>query len=259
MSPASYDEIAVWYDERIREGPLGLFHLFVVPEVLKLAGVVEGRQICDLACGQGAVARRLAKRGANFVGVDVSSKMLDLARRYERDEPLGVTYTRDDAQTLAAFADEAFDGVVCNMALTDIPDLGKTLRSVARVLLPGGWFVFSIVPPYFQSPGSPRFVQDDEGVVSGIEVRDYFSEGFWRRVEPNGVRGRVGAYHRTLSTCVNSLVDAGLHIENFVEPRVTGSLAEFAPVYESVPAVLISRCRKVSGYGGREGMKVGEP
>lgn len=184
--------------------------------------------------------------------------MLDLARRYERDEPLDVTYTRDDAQALAKFDDKAFDGVVCNMALMDIPDLGKTLRSVARVLLSGGWFVFSIVPPYFQSPGSPRFVRDDEGVVSGIEVRDYFSEGFWRRAEPNGVRGRIGAYHRTLSTYVNSLVDADFHVESFVEPRADGPLSESAPVYESVPAVLISGCRKGRGYEARESMKAGE-
>ncbi len=63
MTGADYDEIAGWYDEAVRGGPLALFHEFVIPILLDLTGETEGQRICDLACGQGIVARRLAERG----------------------------------------------------------------------------------------------------------------------------------------------------------------------------------------------------
>jgi ubiquinone/menaquinone biosynthesis C-methylase UbiE len=243
LDRATYDEITYWYDEAIRSGTFAEFHEFVISSLLDLVGDLRGLRVLDLACGQGVVARRLAERGATVVGVDISAAMLDLARYYERSELRGITYRQEDAGSLAGLADESFDGVVCNMALMDIADLPACLDSVARVLRPGGSFVFSIVPPFFQTPGSPRWVREN-GKIVGLEVRNYFTEGYWRRDNPEGVRGKVGAYHRTLSTYVNELVRAGLAIERFVEPPATGRLAEIAPVYKEVPAALLARCAK---------------
>jgi SAM-dependent methyltransferase len=248
LDRAAYDGIAEWYDEAIRSGTFAAFHEFVISALLDLAGDLRGLRILDLACGQGVVTRRLAERGAKAVGVDISAAMLDLARHYERSEPRGITYRQEDAGSLAGLADESFDGVVCNMALMDILDLRACLGSVARVLRPGGAFVFSIVPPYFQTPGSPRWIREN-GTIVGLEVRKYFNEGHWRRDEPDGVRGKVGAYHRTLSTYVNEVVRAGLAIERFVEPPATGRLAEISPVYKEVPAVLLARCAKPGNEG----------
>ncbi|HJO82451.1 MAG: hypothetical protein QGG34_00325 [SAR202 cluster bacterium] len=60
----------------------------------------------------------------------------------------------------------------------------------------------------------------------------------------DGVRGRVGAYHRTLSTYLNGLVGAGLAIEELVEPR--GAVPTLASMRDTsaVPAFLAVRCRK---------------
>jgi ubiquinone/menaquinone biosynthesis C-methylase UbiE len=243
LTPADYDEIAGWYDEAVRSGPLGPFHEWIIPIVLDLAGEVEGQRICDLACGQGIVSRRLADMGAQVVGVDVSAGMLDLARGYEREEPRGITYIRGDAMALDVVADRTFDGVVCSMALIDIPDLAATLRTVSRILRPRGWFVFSVVHPVLQTPGSPRWVIE-EGEIVGLQLRDYFAEGFWRRDKPEGLRGRVGAHHRTLSTYVNELSRSGLTIECLLEPRASGRFAETAPVYQDVPVALVVRCEK---------------
>jgi len=240
---SGYDEIAEWYDEAIRKGALTPFHDWIVPITVDLAGGVEDYRVCDLACGQGVVARRLAERGARVLGVDVSEKLLDLARQYERDEPRGVEYERGDAQTLNAVPDGAFDGVVCNMSLMDIPDLDTTLGAVSRVLRPGGWFVFSVVHPICQTPGSPWWAWEGEAIV-GVEVRDYFAEGYWRRGNPEGVRGRLGAHHRTLSTYVNGLARFGLCIERLLEPRATGEYADLAPVHRHVPVALVVRCAK---------------
>src|SRR5439155_7683106 len=124
------------------------------PAVEALMGKVAGRRICDLACGQGRVARHLADRGASIVGIDLSAKLLAIARHHEDVAPRGIEYRHADARSLDGVADGTFDGVVCHMALMDIPDLAPTLRSCACSLQPGGWFVFSILLPLYPTAWS---------------------------------------------------------------------------------------------------------
>jgi ubiquinone/menaquinone biosynthesis C-methylase UbiE len=57
--------------------------------------------------------------------------------------PHGIEYLRADARSLDGIPDCGFDGVICFMALIDIPDLAPTLHTVARILRSGGWFVFA--------------------------------------------------------------------------------------------------------------------
>ena len=247
MTAAAYDAIADWYDESVRNG--ALIHELVFPTLHALAGAVAGQRVCDLACGQGVVARQLARRGAAVVGVDLSTKLLDFARRYEEVEPLGIAYLHDDAQPLAAVGDAAFDGVACNMALMDIPDLAATCRVVRRVLRPGGWFAFTITHPCAEmARRRTHLVREGSGVR---EVRGYFVEGPWRSASPEGVRGKVDAHHRTLSTYLNTAVDAGLALERLAEPPATGLMAERVPRYAEVPAILGARCRRPAREEGR--------
>lgn len=240
---AAYDEIADWYDDSLKHSPIALFHELAIPAVLDLAGEVKGSKVCDLACGQGIVSRRLADLGADVVGIDISEKLLDIARRYERSGSGGISYIHDDAQKLDTVADGAFEGVVCNLAFMDIPDAPPVFRAVHRVLAPGGWFVFSIVHPCYLTPGSPRWVWE-EGMVVGMEVREYFEEGYWRKETPEGVRGRVGSHHRTLSSYVNALSEAGLAVEKLKEPRATEKIASYLPGYKEVPGILVVRSEK---------------
>lgn len=236
---SAYDAIADWYDEVVREG--ALIHDLVLPQMLDWMNDLAGQHVCDVACGQGWLARELARRGAQVTGVDLSGELLAKARSYEAHEPLGITYLHDDAQQLGSLADTSFDGATCNMALTDIPDLHATLRSIARILRPGGWFMFAITHPCYQTPDSD-WISGADGTFRR-EVGGYFVEGFWRSDNPNGVRGKVGAHHRTLSSYLNSLRAAGLRLEQIAEPQANGALAERLPGYAVVPAVLLVYCR----------------
>jgi hypothetical protein len=125
----------------------------------------------------------------------------------------------------------------------DIPDLAPTLRGVGRILRPGGWFVFAILHPCYHTARSGPLEMGGQTVRI---VGEYFREGHWRSDDRPGPPGKVGAYHRTLSTYVNALTDAGLIIDRMSEPRFTGKLAEARPIWAEVPAVLIVRCRKAA-------------
>jgi 2-polyprenyl-3-methyl-5-hydroxy-6-metoxy-1,4-benzoquinol methylase len=247
MTTSTYDEIAEWYDwwvgtHSMREDPY-------FPAVEALMGEVCGQRICDLACGQGRAARHLADQGARVVGIDLSAKLLDIARRHEEAAPRGIEYIHADARSLDSETLGVFDGVVCFMALMDIPDLAPTLRGVARMLRPGGWFVFAILHPCFHTAQSGE-LETPEGAVRTIGR--YFEEGYWRSDTRTGPPGKVGAYHRTLSTYINALTDAGLHLERLSEPRRAAADIPNSPsfsggnrsVWGEVPAILVAACRK---------------
>jgi 2-polyprenyl-3-methyl-5-hydroxy-6-metoxy-1,4-benzoquinol methylase len=236
---AAYDAIAEWYDTLVRKG--GLIHDLVLPTIDELMGDVAGQRICDLACGQGLVARQLAKQGAKVIAVDLSSELIKIARRYQNNTSDAILYVQGDAQALP-LQSELYDGVICNMALMDIPDLAATFLSVQRMLRRTGWFIFSITHPCLEiSRAQSRWMVEPTDLR---EVNSYFVEGPWHSDNPDGVRGRVAVYHRTLSTYVNTVRQAGLTIERLVEPqafsRIDGSDAG-NPEY---PSLLVILCKK---------------
>jgi 2-polyprenyl-3-methyl-5-hydroxy-6-metoxy-1,4-benzoquinol methylase len=80
VTHASYNDIAQWYDQFLRERPV--YTEVLLPNLLRLIGAVKGEVICDLACGQGWVARELARGGAQVTGLDLAPNLLALARGY---------------------------------------------------------------------------------------------------------------------------------------------------------------------------------
>jgi ubiquinone/menaquinone biosynthesis C-methylase UbiE len=232
----SWSDIAGWYDDLIEAGSGP--HEMAVETLLALVPPLAGLTVLDVACGTGLATRALATAGAETVtGTDSSAAMLDRARSHGGGDD--ATYVVDDAQTLATFADSSVDGVTCQLALMDIPDLDRALAAVHRVLRPGGWFVFVIAHPCFLGRGAGPTVVDGRPAVV---VPEYLEERFWRSANPQGVR-RAGQHHRTVSTYLNALVTAGFALEEVVEPRASALLAEQQPLYAVVPLLLAARVR----------------
>jgi SAM-dependent methyltransferase len=235
MDPlARYDRISEMYHAVVGEDvtdPATAALLELVPET-------HGVRVLDLACGQGRISRELARRGAGVVGMDVSDRLLEVARQIERAEPMGIAYVPGDAARADALPGERFDGVVCNFGLSDIDDLDGALATVRRVLPDGGWFVFSLLHPCF--PG-----WDDDAPSSWPPDRGYFAEGWWL-ASNSGFRGQVGANHRMLATYLNALARHGLWLEVVAEPEPGEEWAARAPDRVPVPVYLAARCRMSS-------------
>lgn len=95
---------------------------------------------------------------------------------------------------------------------------------VAAVVRSQGWIVLSLFHPCF--PG-----RDGTGTLSSWPPEHGYSWEGWWTTNSDGVRGHVGAYHRTLSTYLNAVLGAGLEIVEVIEPAA------------DVPRFLILRCR----------------
>jgi SAM-dependent methyltransferase len=194
------------------------------PAFLAFIGDLRGRQVLDAGCGEGSNTRILARRGARMTGVDISERMIDLARQAERAEPLGIRYERTSYADLGRFADGSFDAVVSFMALMDGPRFDLAMREAFRVLRPGGMLAFSITHPCFLTKGA-TWLRDEAGVKVKWMVSGYFdSTGWverWRFEDASKEQPEfaVPRFDRTLSEYVNPLIAAGFVLKEIQEPR----------------------------------------
>lgn len=228
---ARYDEIADIYEQRSGKSVRDA----ATAALLDLAGDVSGLRLLEVACGPGRVARELARRGAALTGLDISDALLAMARAYEAAEPLGIGYLHADVTASGVLEGQAFDGVACNYGLSDIDDLDGVLSNVARLLRPGGFFVFSLLHPCFPGWGS-------DAPSSWPPDRGYYQEGWWLAGN-TGYRGRVGASHRMISTYLNSLTRHELVLDRAVEPLPDQSMEERRPPGAvHVPFYFAARC-----------------
>lgn len=180
---------------------------------LELLGDVSGRRVLDLGCGAGQLAFYLADAGAaEVIGIDASERMLDVARA-QWAHPR-VSYRRESMED-AGFSPGAFDLVVSSLALHYVRDYASLVRHIAHWLTPGGLLVFSTEHPIYTARSSADgWVISAQGTRIAWALDDYTEEGLREhRWFVDGVR----RYHRTLSTLLNGLIDAGLVIERVVE------------------------------------------
>lgn len=215
--------------------------------MLSMLGNVNGRCVCDLACGEGFLSRILASRGARVTGVDISRTLLDHARRHLQQE--NISYVLDDAQSLNRITSSSMDAVVCNMALMDIPDLSATLASVRRILIDSGTFVFHILHPCFFTPfnvKNPPEELDSEGNFVAVRTTRYSVEGKWYS-NGTGMCGTLGSYHRMLSTYFNALFVNGFQLIELYEPIEPADTASTVRQMGSiVPTHLIAKSTALS-------------
>jgi len=223
MNEAKYNQAADFYSDFVeKELSSSTSVLTVVTEQTVIAlDDVSGLHVCDLACGQGHLSRRLAKLGARVTAIDVSTSLIKRAKQLTPNA-LKITYFLDDAQSLDKIDNGSFDVVVINMALMDIPGHRNVFENCHRILNSGGAFVFSILHPCFESPfnlENPPVESSPSGDFLACRISQYLEEGHWIS-GGDGVRGKVGAYHRTLSTYLNDLICSGFKIQKVYEPHL---------------------------------------
>lgn len=191
------------------------------PVLWDFTGEVRGQKVLDAGCGTGYLTRKLADRGAQVVGVDLSEKMVEIARAASP----ALDFRVDSVTALDSLADGAFDLLVSNYVLMDVPDLGETMRSFARVLRPGGAAVVIFSHPCF--PQSRR--SEGPGPLSSYRwEKPYFDAR--RMVDPPWAHftSEFIWFHRPLSDYWKAFQNAGFNVARFEEPRLTPDRAHQA-------------------------------
>jgi SAM-dependent methyltransferase len=201
---------------------------FNTPAFFAMLPDIEGLAGLDVGCGEGHNTRLLAGRGARVTGIDISPTFVRYAKEAEEEHPLGIRYEVASAVNIP-FEDASFDFATAFMNLMDMPEAGRVLAEVFRVLGPGGFLQFSIGHPCFDTHHC-KDVRDNNGLTYAVEVGGYFrgmdgevEEWIFSAAPPEMREGlrpfRVPRFTRTLSEWLNLLIDSGFVIERLGEPR----------------------------------------
>lgn len=189
------------------------------PVLWSFAGDVAGRRVLDAGCGTGYLSRKLQARGARVTGVDLSERMIEIARVADP----GGDFRVDSCAGLLTLGDREFDLVISNYVLMDTPDLEQTLGAFHRVLKPSGAAVVIVSHPCF--PQGRARVAADGTTVSYEWPEPYFEPR--RRTDPpwGHFTSDFLWWHRPLSDYWKAFVAAGFTIDEFDEPGRTRAAA----------------------------------
>ncbi|MBD2346908.1 class I SAM-dependent methyltransferase [Anabaena subtropica] len=193
--------------EWIREKPISLSDFTARPFVLELCEPVTELRVLDLGCGEGYCSRELRRRGAAQVhGIDISQSMIEAARLQELENSLDISYEVGCATNLQQIPDGEIDLVVAVFLFNylTITQTQECMAEVARILRPGGQFVFSIPHPsfpYMREPAYP-FYFEVEGTGYFSKRDQQFPGRIWKR---DGSWLDVRLIHKTLEDYFNAL------------------------------------------------------
>lgn len=237
-----WEEHAGWWQEGFTEGADPEYTDQILPLIADLLAGYP--RVLDIGTGEGQIARLLAGDDVEVTGVDPSLAQLAAARE-RGGRPV---YVRASAASLP-FRSAAFDGAVACLVFEHIVEMEEAIREVARVLRPGGRFMFLLNHPLLQTPDSGWI---DDHVLDPPEqywrIGEYLVEDISDHEVDNGVF--IPFVHRPLSRYVNTMAEAGLTIERMIEPPPPASFLERAPEYPAaatIPRLLVLVAARLSG------------
>ena len=214
--------------KKLREREVNANVLFEIPTLHELMPDLKDKRVLDLGCGMGEHCKDYIKRGAKrVVGVDISEKMLEVARKENSDE--NILYLNIPMEDISSI-DEKFDVVISSLAMHYIEDFDGVVKAVYSLLDKGGIFLFSQENPMntCYSGGSSRWTLDENGVKIHANIANYCVE---KRFDSTWFVDGVQKYHRMFSTIVNTLADAGFKIVKMAEPYPSEELVKKYPEY----------------------------
>ncbi len=217
---------------------------FNTPAFLDLLPEVRGLHGLDVGCGEGYNTRLLTDRGASMAAIDISDIFIHHAAEIP-SEDRGIKYGVASAVNLP-FANAIFDFATGFMSFMDIPEIEKVLSEICRVLKPSGFIQFSISHPCFDTPHRKN-LRDSDGRTYAFEIGEYFRNLNGEMLEFNKPDSqaakdgfplmRIPRFSRTLSQWINALLDSGLTIERFNEPRPVDGQVQDCPGLQDAQVV----------------------
>jgi 2-polyprenyl-3-methyl-5-hydroxy-6-metoxy-1,4-benzoquinol methylase len=252
----AWDQNAAFWDERMGEGN-DFVEVLTWPSTERMLNLKPGERVLDIACGNGLTSRRMAAMGAEVVGVDFAREMIARARRRTAEEAGGLTFEIVDATdeaALLALGEGQFDAALCAMALFDMAEIDPLMRSLPRLLRPGGRFVFSVLHPCFNNSHVVQMaeMEDREGeivTVYSVKVSGYMTPTVARGAAIAGQPKPQLYFHRPLQVLLGAGFKAGFVLDALEErsfpadhPHTRSPLA-WGGNFCEIPPVLVARMR----------------
>ncbi|MBA3236576.1 MAG: class I SAM-dependent methyltransferase [Chloroflexi bacterium] len=178
-----------------------------IPETeLQVLGEFAGKDILEFGCGAAQWSIALARLGARPVGLDMSARQLDHARRLMQEAGVEFPLVHASAEAVP-LPDASFDIVFCDHGAMTFADPYRTVPEAARLLRPGGLFAFNA-----HSPIETMCWEPDTDRLGDRLALDYFG---MHQIED----GDEVVFQLPYGAWIRLFRENGLVIEDLIEPR----------------------------------------
>ncbi len=198
----------------------------------RLLGDVERKRVLEHGCGDGTRAVELARRGANVIAVDPSTEAGLATRKRAENAEVRIELRTGDLADLAFLRGDSVDVAFAEGTLATLPDLGRVLRQVQRVLRAGAWFAFSLPHPV---AGCVASEPEPDGALP--LARPYIERSYF---DDDAPRGAAVHPHR-IADVFALLGRVGFRVDTILEPEPAATAGARA----LLPTTVIWRARKV--------------
>lgn len=218
----SWNEVSEWYNDTVLD-PDSYQQKVVLPNLLRIVNVKKGETVLDLACGQGFFSDALAKAGAKVLGIDISSKLIEIAKQNTSKD---ISYHVSSAENLQGITDNSIDAVVCVLALQNIENISKVFKECRRVLRKNGKCVFVLNHPVLRIPQKTTWGFDEKAKIQYRKIDGYLSESRHEIIMNPGKKDgeKTISFHRPLQVYVKNLANAGfavIRLEEWISHKVS--------------------------------------
>ncbi len=243
MQSNTYNQVADHYAEylkALRAETFSFNHDLVIPLLLERAGNIVGLRVLDAGCGEGIVARLLAAAGAHVVGIDIASRLIEIAQ--VQDAEKSIEYLAHDLSLPLPHYTSTFDLVVSNLVINDVPDYKGFIATLGTVTKSRGRVILSLNNPY--------------SALIREKVANYFDSGraTLYNMAKDGVE--VYYYHRTMEDYLSTFQQAGFVLSGYQDVQLPHAIFEnlpqrykqlpYAEMYDKFPFFLILEFVKAS-------------
>lgn len=238
--------------QQLRQNPISMNEVVEKPTMFGLLPDVTGKKVLDLGCGTGEhLAYYLAQGAEKVVGLDLSEMMLEAAKL--RLTEIGFSENQFalyhlPMEALDSIPDGTFDLITSSFAFHYIEDFPALLAKISAKLTACGTLIFSqehpIVTCYREGY---RWEKNEAKQQVAYRLNYYREEGERDR---SWFQQPFKTYHRTLSTIVNNLIQAGFVIEQMEEPMLANQPewhTEFKDLQHR-PPLLFVKARKEGSF-----------
>jgi len=207
MWDSQSDDYQERHGDQLEDSGGAAWGTYQYPEAdLRILGDVAGKDVLEFGCGAAQWSIALAKQGARVVGLDLSNRQLEHARRLMAEAGLAFPLVEASAEDVP-LPDASFDIVFCDHGAMTFADPYRTVPEVARLLRPGGLFAFNHASPIEAIAWAP----DAEHAGDRL-VLDYF--GMHALDE-----GEVVTFQLPYGEWIRLFRANGFTVEDLIEPR----------------------------------------
>jgi ubiquinone/menaquinone biosynthesis C-methylase UbiE len=235
-----WEQIADIWDQAVGEEGDIRHKLVINPIVSKLLGDLQGKVVLDAGCGNGYLARRMAKTAKKVVAVDFTEGLIERAK----ERSVGITnieYHVENIEELS-LSDHSFDVVLSNMVLMDLERLDKAVKEFSRVVKKDGLIIISTQHPCFENAHKDYPLRNEKQEEIGRVITDYFTSG----LVVDKYEG-FPHYHWMLSEYLNAFSKNNLFLQEVLEPSNKEILKEKMTevIRNHTPMFIVFKLRKM--------------